>query len=125
MNESEIVLPLDESIWDHIAHMDGSIGVAVTESKTLDLLGALYDIYWTSKTNLKEAQELLIGLAALLVAAPLGHLTYRSHLEVLTMDYVSVCLTNSNGLVIYMNRRMTRQTMNPFEIPSLTSQTMP
>ena len=73
MNESEIVLPLDESIWDHIAHMDGSIGVAVTESKTLDLLGALYDIYWTSKTNLKEAQELLIGLAALLVAAPLGY----------------------------------------------------
>jgi len=72
MSESEIVLPLDETIWTHIEHMEGSIGVAVTEDKTLDLLGALYDIYHVSTEDIKEAQELIIGLAALLVAAPLG-----------------------------------------------------
>ena len=69
MSESEIVLPLDETIWTHIEHMDGSIGIAVTDDKTLDLLGALYDIYHVSTEDIKEAQELIIGLAALLVAA--------------------------------------------------------
>jgi hypothetical protein len=72
MSESEIVLPLDETIWTHIEHMEGSIGIAVTEDKTLDLLGALYDIYHVNKDDVQEAQELIIGLAALLVAAPMG-----------------------------------------------------
>jgi hypothetical protein len=72
MSESEIVLPLDETIWRHVEHMEGSIGIAVTEDKTLDLLGALYDIYHVNIEDQQGAQELLIGLAALLVAAPLG-----------------------------------------------------
>lgn len=72
MSESEIVLPLDESIWEHVLHMEGSVGIRITEEKVLDLLGALYDIYYTNKEDTKEAGELIIGLAALLVAAPLG-----------------------------------------------------
>lgn len=72
MSESDFVLPLDETLWDYIETMEGSIGISVSETKTLDLLGALYDIYWVTKVNLSEAQELLIGLAALLVGAPLG-----------------------------------------------------
>lgn len=72
MSESEIVLQLDESIWEHVEHMEGSVGIQVTEDKALDLLGALYDIYHVNKTDQDQAQELLIGLAALLVAAPLG-----------------------------------------------------
>ena len=72
MSESEIVLPLDETIWDYVEQMEGSIGIAVSETKTLDLLGALYDIYHVSKDDNKEAQELIIGLTALLVAAPYG-----------------------------------------------------
>lgn len=72
MSESELVLPLDESIWDYIETMEGSVGVQVTDNKVLDLLGALYDIYWVSKIKPEESQELLIGLAALLVAAPMG-----------------------------------------------------
>jgi len=71
MSESEIVLPLDESIWDHVAHMEGSVGIRLSEEKVLDLLGALYDIYYVNKEDTQEAQDLLIGLAALLVAAPL------------------------------------------------------
>jgi hypothetical protein len=72
MSESEIVLPLDESIWEHVRHMEGSVGIQLTENKALDLLGALYDIYFVNKTDQEQAGELLIGLAALLVAAPLG-----------------------------------------------------
>jgi hypothetical protein len=73
MSESEIVLHLDESIWDHVAHMDGSIGIHLSESKVLDLLGALHDIYFASVNDgVEEAQELIIGLTALLIAAPTG-----------------------------------------------------
>lgn len=72
MSESEKLLPLDESLWDYIKGMDGTLGIPVSDTKTLDLMGALYDIYWESKTNLEEAQSLIIGLAALLLAAPLG-----------------------------------------------------
>jgi hypothetical protein len=72
MSESEIVLPLDETIWTHVEHMEGSVGIQLTEGKALDLLGALYDIYHVNKTDKEQAQELLIGLTALLVAAPLG-----------------------------------------------------
>jgi hypothetical protein len=71
MSESEIVLPLDETIWDYVDNMEGSIGIHISETKVLDLLGALYDIYEVNKTNQSEGQELIIGLTALLVAAPL------------------------------------------------------
>jgi len=72
MSESEIVLPLDQTIWDYVEKMDGSIGISLSETKTLDLLGALYDIYHVSLEDPVESQELLIGLTALLVAAPMG-----------------------------------------------------
>jgi len=72
MSESEIVLPLDETIWEHVRHMDASIGIQVTDKKMLDLLGALYDIYYVTKESASDGLELIIGLAAILVAAPLG-----------------------------------------------------
>jgi len=71
MSESEIVLPLDETIWDYVDKMEGSIGIHISETRVLDLLGALYDVYEVNKTNQVEAQELIIGLTALLVAAPM------------------------------------------------------
>lgn len=73
MSESEIVLPLDSTIWDYVDTMEGSIGVQVSESKALDLLGALFDVWQcTENGDAKEAGELVIGLAALLIAAPLN-----------------------------------------------------
>ena len=72
MSESEIVLPLDETIWDFVDKMEGSLGVQITEDKALDLLGALYDIWNCTQDSPEEAGELVIGLAALLIAAPMG-----------------------------------------------------
>ena len=72
MSESEIVLPLDETIWEYVENMDASIGIHISEEKVLDLLGALYDIYHVNKDNHQEAQELIVGLTALLVASPMG-----------------------------------------------------
>ena len=65
-------LPLDETIWNYVKEMDGSIGIHISEGKVLDLLGALYDIYYVNKTDTQAGQELIIGLVALLVAAPMG-----------------------------------------------------
>lgn len=72
MSESEIVLPLDETIWDMVDNLDSSIGIQVTEDKALDLLGALYDVYCSISENPEDAAALVIGLAALIIAAPMG-----------------------------------------------------
>lgn len=69
MSESKDALPIDERIWDLIAEVDGTVGIKLG-SRTLDLMGALYDIYFTIKSNQKEGLELLTGLAALLMAGP-------------------------------------------------------
>lgn len=68
MSESRDVLPVDDKIWDYVEKMDGAIGINLG-SRTLDLTGALYDIYYTTKKDKKSGLELLNGLAALLVAA--------------------------------------------------------
>ena len=72
MSESENLLPLDDTLWDYVKGIDGTLGIPVSESKTLDLFGALYDIYWAIKTEDEDAKDLVIALTALLLAAPLG-----------------------------------------------------
>jgi len=72
MSESEIVLPLDRSIWKHVRTMEASIGIPISDDKVLDLFGSLYDIYFAYETDRKKGEDLLIALTALLVAAPLG-----------------------------------------------------
>lgn len=72
MSESEIVFPLDESIWSHVRHMDGTIAIQVSQDKMLDIMGALYDVYFAYQTDKDEGNALLIGLAALVLAAPYG-----------------------------------------------------
>lgn len=69
MSESTSAFPLDESIWEHISHMNYIVGIPISEKRMLNILGALYDIYDTIESNPKGAKELLIGLAAILTAA--------------------------------------------------------
>lgn len=68
MSESKDVLPIDEKIWDYVEKMDGAIGLNLGE-RVLDLTGALYDIYYTTKKDKAQGLQLINGLAALLVAA--------------------------------------------------------
>ena len=69
MNESDSALPLDSTIWQHIAHMDFTIGIPVSENKTLNILGALEDIYDVVDTDPDEAKQCIIALAAIFVAS--------------------------------------------------------
>ena len=73
MSESEIVLPLDETLWDMVDNLESSLGIQVSEDKALDLIGALYDVYECLQENdLDNAKVLVIGLTALIIAAPMG-----------------------------------------------------
>ena len=68
MSESTNAFPLDESIWEHIKHMDYTVGIPVSEKRVLNILGALCDIYETLDENVEAAKNLLIGLAAILTS---------------------------------------------------------
>ena len=72
MSESEIAFPLDDTIWSHVRHMEGTIAIQVTQDKMLDIMGALYDVYFAYQEDKDEGNALLIGLAALILAAPFG-----------------------------------------------------
>ena len=69
MSESDNALPLDSTIWEHIAHMDFTKGIPVSENKTLNILGALEDIYDVIEINPDEAKQCVIALAAIFVAS--------------------------------------------------------
>jgi len=61
-----------ETVWNHIEENPLLMGVPLSESKGLDLLSALRDIYITNKDNQEGAQVLLTLLANVLVAASQG-----------------------------------------------------
>ena len=73
MSESENALPLDDSFWDHIEHMDFAIAIPVSENKMLDIISALRDVYETiCHDELDEAKMCVTALAAILVASKYG-----------------------------------------------------
>ena len=70
MEESENALPLDESFWDHIEHMDFAIAIPVSNTRMLDIISALRDVYETiCEDELDEAKMCVTALAAILVAS--------------------------------------------------------
>jgi CO dehydrogenase/acetyl-CoA synthase delta subunit len=70
MSESESALPLDDSFWDHIEHMDFAIAIPVSDTRMLDIISALRDVYETiCEGELDEAKMCVTALAAILVAS--------------------------------------------------------
>ena len=73
MSESENALPLDDTFWDHVEHMDFAIAIPVSENKMLDIISALRDVYETiCDEELDEAKMCVTALAAILVASKYG-----------------------------------------------------
>lgn len=68
-NESENALPLDESFWEHWHHTKVGVGIPVSETKTMNVLAVLEDIYYTIDKNVDEAKRLIIMMAAILLAS--------------------------------------------------------
>ena len=72
MSESESAFPLNESIWDYIEQMQRVIQIPVSETKALNLMLALHEIYLTIDKDTESAKGLLTGLAGIFVAASVG-----------------------------------------------------
>ena len=73
MNESENAsMDEIEGVWDFIEENPKLLGLPLSESKGIDLLTALRDVYITSKKDVTSAQVLLTLLANVLVAASQG-----------------------------------------------------
>ncbi len=71
MSESNNVFPpLDDRFWEHLKHLEFSIGIPISETKMLNILGALEDIYIAlANDDTEDAIMCLTALGALLVAS--------------------------------------------------------
>lgn len=72
MSESENVLPLDSSFWEHTKHLDFTVGIPVSETRMMDVIQVLQDIYETIEEDVEEGKKLIIAMAAILVASKDG-----------------------------------------------------
>jgi hypothetical protein len=73
MSESGNALPLDNSFWEHIKHLDFTVGIPVSETRMMDVIQVLQDIYETLEEDVEEGKKLLIAMAAILVASKDGN----------------------------------------------------
>ena len=70
MSESESALPLDDSFWEHVQHMDFAVAIPVSKNRMLDIISALHDVYETiCEGKIEEAKMCTTALAAILVAS--------------------------------------------------------
>ena len=71
-DESKNALPLDSKFWDYARETEYSIAIPVSDTKMLNIIGALEDIYHTITEDPEESKECLIMLAAIFVASSQG-----------------------------------------------------
>jgi hypothetical protein len=72
MNESNDASTSNEEVWDYIKENPKMIGLPLTNTKGIDLLSALRDVYIQTKKNPEIGMNLLTILANFLVAAAQG-----------------------------------------------------
>ena len=69
MSESENALPLDNSFWEHVEHLDFTVGIPVSENRMMDVIKVLQDIYVTLSEDVEEGKRLIVAMAAILIAS--------------------------------------------------------
>lgn len=72
MNESENVSLDDMKVWDYIQENPLILGLPLSNSKGLDLLSAMRDVYLEMDKDIHKAKVLLTLLATVLVATAQG-----------------------------------------------------
>lgn len=72
MSESENASTEGEEVWDYIKNNPRIIGLPITDTKGIDLLSALRDVYIETKANKNRGMTLLTILANFLVASAQG-----------------------------------------------------
>jgi hypothetical protein len=54
---------------NHTKHLDFTIGIPVSETRMMDVIQVLQDIYETLEEDVEEGKQLVIAMAAILVAS--------------------------------------------------------
>jgi len=72
MSESSDASTSSEDVWDYIEQNPRIIGLPITDSKGIDLLSALRDVYVHTKQDPEVGLNLLTILANFLVASAQG-----------------------------------------------------
>ena len=72
MSESSDASTSNEEVWDYIEQNPRIIGLPITDSKGIDLLSALRDVYMHTKQDPHVGLNLLTILANFLVASAQG-----------------------------------------------------
>ena len=72
MSESSDASTSNEEVWDYIEQNPRIIGLPITDSKGIDLLSALRDVYMHTKQDPQVGLNLLTILANFLVASAQG-----------------------------------------------------
>ena len=72
MSESSDASTSNEEVWDYIEQNPRIIGLPITDSKGIDLLSALRDVYMHTKKDPELGLNLLTILANFLVASAQG-----------------------------------------------------
>jgi len=72
MSESSDASTSSEEVWDYIEQNPRIIGLPITDSKGIDLLSALRDVYMHTKQDPQVGLNLLTILANFLVASAQG-----------------------------------------------------
>lgn len=72
MSESENA-STDNDVWEYISEHPKMLGVPITDSKGLDILSALRDVYVTLKHDKEMGLELLTVLASILISSSQGN----------------------------------------------------
>ena len=63
---------MDDSFWEHTAHLDFKMVVNLTPDKSINILQALYDAYSSIDDNPEQAKFLITALASLMLSAKYG-----------------------------------------------------
>ena len=72
MSESDDASTSSEAVWDYIEQNPRIIGLPITDTKGIDLLSALRDVYLHTKKDPQVGLNLLTILANFLVASAQG-----------------------------------------------------
>jgi len=60
---------MDDSFWKHVEKLQYSICIPVSDTRSMDVMQVLYDIYECINEDPKEARSLVISMAAILIAS--------------------------------------------------------
>ena len=71
-NESENALPMDDKFWEHATHLDFDMVIKLSDTRYMNILTALHDVYEAIDRDPEEAKFLITSIAGLMLSSKYG-----------------------------------------------------